>query len=151
MQLFTDKDIETVWNRANYNSGCDVDECYDKYEVREVMNLYLLLLRDGKIQPYNPYTNSAQISEVIEANSDWKLNKIKKILWEMYYAIADKKINIFDKITKDDPDGFDPSKVIVSKLNTTNEEGLPWTTIAFFAGLGVVGWYYFSKTKKIFT
>ena len=145
-ELFSFKDAEVITDRANWNTSlyCWSVGCYIVNETRSVLNMYVKLLRQEKIEVYSPKKNSGSISKLIAELTYVPVGRVQRILFEMFNAINDKSIQLPDVVI-DETTVFKPEDITPDKILTEESSGLlgiSWSTLALFGGVGVVLYYY---------
>ncbi len=92
--FYIERALSVITYRVNWNKGlfCYITECVSYGNVRDIVTIYINLVKQGKIPEYDR-VNNAKFINFIE-NEVFKIygrniNDVKVVLWELYYATLD--------------------------------------------------------------
>lgn len=86
--------ITTINYRSNWNKGmwCYLTACISYENTRDIVTIYINLVKNGKIPEYDRKNNPSKISFIekeVQKIYGRNTNDVKVTLWELYYATLD--------------------------------------------------------------
>lgn len=92
--FYIEKAISTINYRTNWNKGtwCWLTSCVPYENTRDIITIYIHLVKEGKIPEYDRKKNPSKISFIenqVQKIYGRNINDVKVTLWELYWATLD--------------------------------------------------------------